>query len=44
MHELMAATIDKAVEAIQQIQKNARSNNDTTRPRWPMIVLKSLKG
>ena len=44
MHELMAATIDKAVEAIQQIQKNARSNNDTTRPRWPMIVLKSPKG
>ena len=44
MHELMAATLDKAVEAIQQIQKNARSNNDTTRPRWPMIVLKSPKG
>jgi xylulose-5-phosphate/fructose-6-phosphate phosphoketolase len=44
MHELMAATIDKAVEAIQQIQANARSNNDTARPRWPMIVLKSPKG
>jgi len=43
MHELMAATLDKAVESIQQIQKNARSNNDITRPRWPMIVLKSPK-
>ena len=44
MHELMAATIDKAVEDIQRFQKNARSNNDTTRPRWPVIVLKSPKG
>jgi xylulose-5-phosphate/fructose-6-phosphate phosphoketolase len=44
MHELIAATIDKAVEAIQQIQTNARSNSDTTWPRWPMIVLKSPKG
>ena len=44
MHQLMAATIDKAVEDIQQFQKTARSNNDATRPRWPMIVLKSPKG
>jgi hypothetical protein len=44
MHALMAATMDKAVEAIQEIQTNARTNNDTTRPRWPMIVLKSPKG
>ena len=44
MHELMAATIDKAIEAIHHIQTNARNNNDTTRPRWPMIVLKSPKG
>src|SRR6202167_4199369 len=28
MHELMAETLDKAVEDIQQVQKNARSNND----------------
>ena len=27
-----------------EIQSNARKNNDTTRPRWPMIVLKSPKG
>ena len=44
MHELMAATLDKAIEEIRQIQKNARDNKDTTRPRWPMIVLKSPKG
>jgi len=44
MHQLMAATLDKAIKKIKQIQKNARSKNDHTRPKWPMIVLKSLKG
>ena len=44
MHQLMAATLDKAIEDIRQIQKNARDKNDTTRARWPMIVLKSPKG
>jgi len=39
MHELMAATLDKAIEDIRRIQKNARKNSDTMRPRWPMIVL-----
>src|SRR5665811_391635 len=44
MHQLMAATMEKAIEEIRQIQKNARNKNDTTRPRWPMIVLRSPKG
>ena len=44
MHELMATTMELAIEQIQQIQTNARSKNDTTRARWPMIVLKSPKG
>ena len=44
MHQLMAAILEKAIEDIQQIQSNARNKNDTTRPRWPMIVLKSPKG
>ena len=44
MHELMAATLEKVIENIHQIQSNARNNNDITRPRWPMIVLKSPKG
>ena len=43
MHHLMAATIDKAVEDIQRFQKNARSNNNAARPRWPMIVLSRPK-
>jgi len=44
MHQLMADTLDKSIESIRQIQSNARNNNDTTRPRWPMIVLRSPKG
>ena len=44
MHELMATTLEKAIKDIRQIQKNARDKKDTTRPRWPMIVLKSPKG
>jgi xylulose-5-phosphate/fructose-6-phosphate phosphoketolase len=44
MHHLMAGTLEQAIESIRQIQSNARKNNDTTRPRWPMIVLNSPKG
>ena len=44
MHGLMAAALEKAVGDIRQIQKNARDKDDTTRPRWPMIVLRSPKG
>ncbi len=44
MHEAMAATLDKAVEEIRHIQHDARVNGNLTRPRWPMIVLKSPKG
>lgn len=44
MHQLMAEKLDEAVHEIKRIQSNARDNNDTTRPRWPMIVLKSPKG
>ncbi|HJM04056.1 MAG TPA: phosphoketolase family protein [Candidatus Saccharimonadaceae bacterium] len=44
MHQLMAAKMDEAVRIIQDIQHNARENDDTTRPRWPMIILRSPKG
>ena len=44
MHQLMAATLETAIEDIRRIQNNARSKNDNTRPRWPMIVLRSPKG
>ncbi len=44
MHEAMAATLDTVVEEIRKIQHNARVGGDLTRPRWPMIVLRSPKG
>ena len=44
MHQLMAATLDTVIDEITAIQKRAREGGDTTRPRWPMIVLKSPKG
>lgn len=43
MHQLMATTLETAIEDIRQIQRDARSKNDTTRPRWPMIVLRLSK-
>ncbi len=44
MHELMAGTLDKAIEAIRRIQSAARAKGNVARPRWPMIVLRSPKG
>lgn len=44
MHQLMAATVEKVIVEIKQIQTNARDNKNPTRPRWPMIVLNSPKG
>jgi phosphoketolase len=43
MHQLMAATLEKVLADIREIHENARNNNDTIRPRWPMIVLRSPK-
>jgi xylulose-5-phosphate/fructose-6-phosphate phosphoketolase len=44
MHQLMAKMLDKAIEDIKEHQQRARKNNNNSRPRWPMIVLKSPKG
>ena len=44
MHQTMAAALDWAVREIQRIQEYARSTGDTSRPRWPMLVLRSPKG
>jgi xylulose-5-phosphate/fructose-6-phosphate phosphoketolase len=40
----MAATVEHCVETIRDIQKTARKSGNATRPRWPMIVLRSPKG
>jgi len=50
MHEKMAAAVDAAIAAIQQIQAEARTGSGLApatrplRPAWPMIVLRSPKG
>ncbi len=44
MHHAMAATLDRAIERIQNIQRAARSHGAAKRPMWPMIVLRSPKG
>ncbi len=44
LHQLMAATLDRAVEEIRRIQAEARAGGFTGRPAWPMIVLRTPKG
>ncbi len=44
MHPQMAAEMDKIVEEIESIRKNAKDNNDESRPVWPMLVLRAPKG
>ena len=44
MHQLMARAMDEALEMIHQAQRDARERKSATRPRWPMIVLRSPKG
>jgi len=44
MHQLMAATLDSVIAEIRTLQQNARGKGDATRPRWPMIILRTPKG
>ena len=44
MHQQMAQAMDRCIADIRRIQQHARTTGDTTRPRWPMIVLRSPKG
>ncbi|WP_160012099.1 phosphoketolase family protein [Nocardioides sp. AX2bis] len=45
MHHRFAAALSTAWRRIREIQQAARSgDSDGTRPRWPMIVLRSPKG
>ncbi len=44
MHQLMAGALDETIARVRSIQSNARARGDTTRPRWPLIVLRSPKG
>lgn len=44
MHQAMAGAFDQAFARIRAIQHAARTKDETGRPRWPMIVLRSPKG
>lgn len=44
MHQAMAATTEHCVCEIRKHQQAARKRGATSRPRWPMIVLRSPKG
>jgi xylulose-5-phosphate/fructose-6-phosphate phosphoketolase len=44
MHQAMAATVEHCVLAIREHQRSAREDAVQSRPRWPMIVLRSPKG
>ena len=46
MHQLMAATLDRVISEIKQIQTESRkgAGGKAKRPRWPMIVLRTPKG
>jgi xylulose-5-phosphate/fructose-6-phosphate phosphoketolase len=44
VHQQLAATMDTVVAEINRIQKAAREDGVTGRPRWPMIVLRTPKG
>ena len=44
VHQSMAATLDKAFDDIRAIQDKARGGGAVTRPRWPMIILRTPKG
>jgi xylulose-5-phosphate/fructose-6-phosphate phosphoketolase len=44
MHQQFAATLDRCLDEIAEIQRRARQDGVLDRPRWPMIVLRSPKG
>jgi xylulose-5-phosphate/fructose-6-phosphate phosphoketolase len=44
MHQLMAKTLDTIIAEIKAIQNKARKNGVATRPKWPMVILRTPKG
>src|SRR5215467_10152563 len=44
MHQAMAATTEHCIREIRGHRRSARQHGVSTRPRWPMIVLRSPKG
>ena len=44
MHQAMAATVEHCIQEIRAHQQECRRTGVASRPRWPMIVLRSPKG
>jgi xylulose-5-phosphate/fructose-6-phosphate phosphoketolase len=44
MHQAMAATTEHCVSEILKYRREARATGVATRPRWPMIVMRTPKG
>jgi xylulose-5-phosphate/fructose-6-phosphate phosphoketolase len=44
MHQAMAATLEHCVLEIRKFQDEARRTGNASRPRWPMVILRSPKG
>ena len=46
VHQLMAATLERCILEIREIQEHASKGTaaNATRPRWPMIVMRTPKG
>lgn len=44
MHATMAETMEHCVLEIRRLQQEARNSSKPTRPRWPMIILRTPKG
>jgi xylulose-5-phosphate/fructose-6-phosphate phosphoketolase len=44
MHQRMAAVLEECVLEIRRVQDAARASGTPSRPRWPMIVLRTPKG
>ena len=44
MHQAMAATLERCLAEIRTHQEVCRNSGNATRPRWPMVVLRSPKG
>ena len=44
VHEQLADTLDAIVTEIHDIRQRARAEGTTSRPRWPVLVLRTPKG
>ena len=44
MHRKMADVMDNCIAEILEYQRDARDSGAVSRPRWPMIILRSPKG